>query len=514
MSTNGVNGPFNGDFKVRLQDRGPKSSGITWELKNIFEELRKNGQLKDTDGKGLTKQDALNMYEALNKIHEERNLATNYTSMQVGQEFTYTADEMNAMARAAGYEVVGVPAEEEDTAPVEEQDENELTPVNNNDDAEEITEEETLTDPNIDEPPVTDDDSDIDIDTETDPFTNPENVKLDTEDWVTGHGGKIVRRDIDGLKQDFAEYKLPESDVKVRRAFDVDGKLGDPLVAAKTFGNNDYVTLQQDEVSMNLGEMKLKKAKIDGADEKEYIVQGKTTDEIGETKYYKFIPKTGHPESDGENNRLGEEVFKVNGKFVTEKPDNTAATETPKKKGFFKRLFGKKDKAVEEEVTQTTTDTADVEKPKKKGFFKRLFGKKDKAVEEEVTQNATDTADVEKPKKKGFFKRLFGKKDKTAEEEVKTKQTAAPAYNFQADYNTTRGIILDTMKEDISTEEALEKIFNIDHDKADKMLLEVGRYSQEHDITTPEGKQGVYAIAQKYNVDPGKLQAFLDTLSG
>ncbi len=480
MSTNGVNGPFNGDFKVRLQDRGPKSSGITWELKNIFEELRKNGQLKDTDGKGLTKQDALNMYEALNKIHEERNLATNYTSMQVGQEFTYTADEMNAMARAAGYEVVGVPAEEEDTAPVEEQDENELTPVNNNDDAEEITEEETLTDPNIDEPPVTDDDSDIDIDTETDPFTNPENVKLDTEDWVTGHGGKIVRRDIDGLKQDFAEYKLPESDVKVRRAFDVDGKLGDPLVAAKTFGNNDYVTLQQDEVSMNLGEMKLKKAKIDGADEKEYIVQGKTTDEIGETKYYKFIPKTGHPESDGENNRLGEEVFKVNGKFVTEKPDNTAATETPKKKGF----------------------------------FKRLFGKKDKAVEEEVTQNATDTADVEKPKKKGFFKRLFGKKDKAAEEEVKTKQTAAPAYNFQADYNTTRGIILDTMKEDISTEEALEKIFNIDHDKADKMLLEVGRYSQEHDITTPEGKQGVYAIAQKYNVDPGKLQAFLDTLSG
>ncbi len=479
MSTNGVNGPFNGDFKVRLQDRGPKSSGITWELKNIFEELRKNGQLKDTDGKGLTKQDALNMYEALNKIHEERNLATNYTSMQVGQEFTYTADEMNAMARAAGYEVVGAPAEE-DAAPVEEQDENELTPVNNNDDAEEITEEETLTDPNIDEPPVTDDDSDIDIDTETDPFTNPENVKLDTEDWVTGHGGKIVRRDIDGLKQDFAEYKLPESDVKVRRAFDVDGKLGDPLVAAKTFGNNDYVTLQQDEVSMNLGEMKLKKAKIDGADEKEYIVQGKTTDEIGETKYYKFIPKTGHPESDGENNRLGEEVFKVNGKFVTEKPDNTAATETPKKKGF----------------------------------FKRLFGKKDKAVEEEVTQNATDTADVEKPKKKGFFKRLFGKKDKAAEEEVKTKQTAAPAYNFQADYNTTRGIILDTMKEDISTEEALEKIFNIDHDKADKMLLEVGRYSQEHDITTPEGKQGVYAIAQKYNVDPGKLQAFLDTLSG
>ena len=478
MSTNGVNGPFNGDFKVRLQDRGPKSSGITWELKNIFEELRKNGQLKDTDGKGLTKQDALNMYEALNKIHEERNLATNYTSMQVGQEFTYTADEMNAMARAAGYEVVGVPAEEEDTAPVEEQDENELTPVDNNDDAEEITEEETLTDPNIDEPPVTDDDSDIDIDTETDPFTNPENVKLDTEDWVTGHGGKIVRRDIDGLKQDFAEYKLPESDVKVRRAFDVDGKLGDPLVAAKTFGNNDYVTLQQDEVSMNLGEMKLKKAKIDGADEKEYIVQGKTTDEIGETKYYKFIPKTGHPESDGENNRLGEEVFKVNGKFVTEKPDNTAATETPKKKGFFKRLFGKKD------------------------------------ANEEVTQNATDTADVEKPKKKGFFKRLFGKKDKTAEEEVKTKQTAAPAYNFQADYNTTRGIILDTMKEDISTEEALEKIFNIDHDKADKMLLEVGRYSQEHDITTPEGKQGVYAIAQKYNVDPGKLQAFLDTLSG
>ncbi len=476
MSTNGVNGPFNGDFKIKLQDRGPKSSGITWELKNVFEELRKSGQLKDVDGKGLTKQDALNMYDALNKIHEERNLATNYTSMQVGQEFTYTADEMNAMAKAAGYEFVGAPEDNDNTAPVTD---DTTIPVTGDDDTEEITGDYEVTGddeipgdeeiPDTDETPITDDDNDTDLD----PFTNPENVKIDTEQWVTSHGGKIVRRDIDGLKQDFAEYKLPESQVKVRRAFGADGKLGDPLVAAKTFGNNDYVTVQQDEISMELGEMKLKKAKIDGSDEKEYIVQGKTTDEIGETKYYRFIPKTGHPDSDGENNRLGEEIYKVDGKFVSEKPDENLAAEKPKRKGFFKRLFGKKDK---------TEDTADVDKPKKKGFFKRLFGKKDK------------TEEVEKG--------------------VLTRTTEPKGYDFAADYTATQNIILNTMQQDISTEDALEQIFNIDHEKADKMLIEVGRYSQTHDITTPEGKKAVYAIAEKYDVDPGKLQAFLDTLSG
>lgn len=66
---------------------------------------RKKGLIKDKDGKGLTKQDALNMYNALNKIHQEKGLATNYTRMQAGQEFNYSAEDLKAMAEAAGYEI-------------------------------------------------------------------------------------------------------------------------------------------------------------------------------------------------------------------------------------------------------------------------------------------------------------------------------------------------------------------------------------------------------------------------
>ncbi len=105
MSTNGVNGAFNEGIKIKLQNRGPKSSGITWELKSIFEDMAKEGVIKDTDGKGLSKNDALNLYNELNKIHQETNRATNYTRMQAGQEFTYTAEEMKALAKAAGYEI-------------------------------------------------------------------------------------------------------------------------------------------------------------------------------------------------------------------------------------------------------------------------------------------------------------------------------------------------------------------------------------------------------------------------
>lgn len=106
MSTNGVNDAFNSGFKVKLQNRGPKSSGITFELKSVFDEMASQGLIKDTDGKGLTKSDALNLYNELNKIHKETKRATNYTTMQVGQEFDYTADEMKALAKAAGYEIM------------------------------------------------------------------------------------------------------------------------------------------------------------------------------------------------------------------------------------------------------------------------------------------------------------------------------------------------------------------------------------------------------------------------
>ena len=67
--------------------------------------MTKQGVIKDTDGKGLTKQDALNLYNVLNKMHEETNRATNYTTMGVGAEFNYSAAEMKTLAKAAGYEI-------------------------------------------------------------------------------------------------------------------------------------------------------------------------------------------------------------------------------------------------------------------------------------------------------------------------------------------------------------------------------------------------------------------------
>lgn len=120
MSTNGINEAFNAGFKVKLQNRGPKSSGITFELKSVFDEMAKQGLIKDTDGKELTKQDALNLYAKLNEMHQETNRATNYTRMQAGQEFNYTADEMKALAQAAGYEIIEEAPAEVGSEPQEE----------------------------------------------------------------------------------------------------------------------------------------------------------------------------------------------------------------------------------------------------------------------------------------------------------------------------------------------------------------------------------------------------------
>lgn len=101
----GINNVFKSGQKIELKNRGV-NSGITYELKSVFDELAKSGVLKDKDGKGLSKKDALNLYNALNKIHKETNRATNYTKMQVGQNFEYTADEMKQLAQAAGYDIV------------------------------------------------------------------------------------------------------------------------------------------------------------------------------------------------------------------------------------------------------------------------------------------------------------------------------------------------------------------------------------------------------------------------
>ncbi len=102
----GVNEALKSGYTIKLENRGPRSSGITFELKTIFDEMAKKGLIKDKDGKGLTKQDALNMYAKLNEIHKADGKATNYTRMQAGQEFSYSAEQLLALAEASGYEVV------------------------------------------------------------------------------------------------------------------------------------------------------------------------------------------------------------------------------------------------------------------------------------------------------------------------------------------------------------------------------------------------------------------------
>lgn len=105
MGVDGVDGALQNGYTVKLQNRGSRS-GITFELKAVFDEMAKKGLIKDKDGKGLTAQDAQNMYAKLNEIHEQTGRATNYTKMQVGQEFNYTADELNQLALASGYDIV------------------------------------------------------------------------------------------------------------------------------------------------------------------------------------------------------------------------------------------------------------------------------------------------------------------------------------------------------------------------------------------------------------------------
>ena len=98
-----------------------------------------------------------------------------------------------------------------------------------------------------------------------------------------------------------------------------------------------------------------------------------------------------------------------------EKMGTTAAKS--KKKGFFGRLFGKKDKSAEEEPEE-----------EKQGFFKRIFGKKDKTAGAESDEDAQ--AEEKPPKeKKSFFQRLKGKKKEKPEEEKKEEDEKKKAEN-------------------------------------------------------------------------------------
>ena len=113
--------------------------------------------------------------------------------------------------------------------------------------------------------------------------------------------------------------------------------------------------------------------------------------------------------------------------------------DTTEKKGFFKRLFSKKEKnndEVEQENVptineNTSTENETVAPEKKQSWFSRLFSKKKKEETEIETENFSDT-NVEKQKtateneesipdentsekKKSFFSKLFSKNKKTIE---------------------------------------------------------------------------------------------------
>ena len=208
----GINNIFKTGQKIELKDKGAKGSGITFELKSVFDELTKQGIIKDKDGKGLTKQDALNLYNTLNKIHQDTNRTTNYTTMQVGQSFDYSAEELKAMAEAAGYEIV---EQGEEGAPA-------------NPDA---------LDPSKDEP--------AGLPTETsisdEPLDKPQgNQRAQTEAMIDKLGGKIIERSVNGQKQDIAVVEIDGQ--TVRREINEDGTLGDNLAATKTFGKNEYIS--------------------------------------------------------------------------------------------------------------------------------------------------------------------------------------------------------------------------------------------------------------------------------
>lgn len=102
----GVNEALKSGYTIKLENRGPRSSGLTFELKTVFDEMAKKGLIKDKDGKGLTQEDALNMYAKLNEIHQSEGMDTNYSQMQAGQEIKYSAEQLLALAESSGYEVV------------------------------------------------------------------------------------------------------------------------------------------------------------------------------------------------------------------------------------------------------------------------------------------------------------------------------------------------------------------------------------------------------------------------
>ena len=133
--------------------------------------------------------------------------------------------------------------------------------------------------------------------------------------------------------------------------------------------------------------------------------------------------------SDEMETALQEEVAEVSS---SDDMDAAVVEEKPKKKGFFKRLFGKKKDDVEtEDVVEDMTDESEIMTA---DSIAMVDDNTDNipVLEEEIAIDtsaeedaAMDALEVEeKPKKKGFFKRLFGKKKDSSETEDITAESS------------------------------------------------------------------------------------------
>lgn len=211
----GINSLSQQNYNVKLQNRGKEKTGITFELKNIFSEMQKSGQIKDTNGDDFSAADAKNLYEALNKMHKDTGRSTDYSKMSDGTEFTYTAAEMQTLLKAAGYEVVD----------------------------QKKTEEKQSTEAPKTETPPTQEPAGKTKETEPPKEQQVENKQQAQETpqaQTKVVAGKILTRSVNGENSQIAVVQ--ENGQKVHYQIGKDGALGEKLVTVSTAGKNKYVT--------------------------------------------------------------------------------------------------------------------------------------------------------------------------------------------------------------------------------------------------------------------------------
>lgn len=211
----GINSLSQQNYNVKLQNRGKEKTGITFELKNIFSEMQKSGQIKDTNGDDFSAADAKNLYEALNKMHKDTGRSTDYSKMSDGTEFTYTAAEMQTLLKAAGYEVV---------------------------DQKKTEEKQSTEAPKTETPPTQEP---VGKTKETEPpkeqqVENKQQAQETPQAQTKVVAGKVLTRSVNGENSQIAVVQ--ENGQKVRYQIGKDGALGEKLVTVSTAGKNKYVT--------------------------------------------------------------------------------------------------------------------------------------------------------------------------------------------------------------------------------------------------------------------------------